>query len=372
MIKKGTFFLLTLTALVTSCYTDVSTFNKPEKSNTYLNSNSEKNIYNLTPRDISGLEKEYSGFKTKALTQTYFDRKIDAWLTAGDDPKLLKEFLFARLKHPDLAQAFFTAFPLKHGDIIAKPVIRDRIAIDTPFAEFMNPVPDIVREGLVMNLDAGNVGSYSGTGTTWTDLSGNYNGTLNNGVGFSPENSGTLVFDGANDSVFAPPVDFGMNSITINTWVKSDQEISSNIFTGYGRGDFGDPGWWFGFDNRHISNGIGLAFATSNSDARLVFTTTYQYTPGQWILLTGVYDRDSDSINIYANGQKLETFVYVQQGTLSGPINSTRHIVIGRYDDSRDISYFNGNIAVYQLYNRALSANEVMQNFKALKGRYAF
>ena len=57
-----------------------------------------------------------------------------------------------------------------------------------------------VKDGLVLDLDAGNPLSYPGTGTTWTDLSGNNNnGTLINGVGYNSDNGGSLVFDGVDD-----------------------------------------------------------------------------------------------------------------------------------------------------------------------------
>ena len=60
----------------------------------------------------------------------------------------------------------------------------------------------IITTGLVLNLDAGNTASYSGTGTTWTDLSGNgNNGTLTNGTSYSSTNGGVMVFDGVNDYV---------------------------------------------------------------------------------------------------------------------------------------------------------------------------
>ena len=62
--------------------------------------------------------------------------------------------------------------------------------------------PTIVTNGLILNLDASNTSSYPGTGTVWTDLSGqNNNGTLVNGVGYSSVNGGTLTFDGVNDYV---------------------------------------------------------------------------------------------------------------------------------------------------------------------------
>ena len=66
--------------------------------------------------------------------------------------------------------------------------------------------PRIVSNGLVLCLDAANKRSYPGTGTTWTDLSGNSNnGTLTNGPTFSAGNMGSILFDGTNDYVGSFP-----------------------------------------------------------------------------------------------------------------------------------------------------------------------
>ena len=68
---------------------------------------------------------------------------------------------------------------------------------------FTQSGPTIVTNGLVLHLDAGNPASYPGSGTTWTDLSGNGNdGTLVNGVGYDSANGGSLVFDGVNDYAY--------------------------------------------------------------------------------------------------------------------------------------------------------------------------
>jgi hypothetical protein len=73
----------------------------------------------------------------------------------------------------------------------------------------MNYGPKTVTNGLVLCLDAADKNSYSGTGTTWTDLTGNgNNGTLTNGPTFNSANGGSISFDGTNDYI-----DCGSNSI---------------------------------------------------------------------------------------------------------------------------------------------------------------
>ena len=71
----------------------------------------------------------------------------------------------------------------------------------------------IIPDGLILHLDAANTKSYPGSGTVWKDLSGNgRDGTLIDGVGYSTDNGGTLVFDGTddyvdcgNDNILSPP-----------------------------------------------------------------------------------------------------------------------------------------------------------------------
>ena len=99
----------------------------------------------------------------------------------------------------------------------------------------------IVTSGLVLNLDANNVSSYSGTGTTWTDLSGqNNNGTLINGVGYSSVNGGALVFDGVNDYVnVASNPRISNTDFTYDFWFKVNsnpnlyQTLITQISDGY-------------------------------------------------------------------------------------------------------------------------------------------
>ena len=94
--------------------------------------------------------------------------------------------------------------------------------------------PRIVTDGLVLCLDAGNTKSYPGSGTTWTDLSGNGNtGTLTNGVGYSGDNLGSLSFDGVNDftsTITGEDFNFGTGDFTIECWVYFNTISTNAIF----------------------------------------------------------------------------------------------------------------------------------------------
>ena len=87
----------------------------------------------------------------------------------------------------------------------------------------------IVTDGLVLALDAANAKSYPGSGTTWSDLSGNRNtGTLTNGPTFNSGNGGGIVFDGVDDYVdCGNSSTLQINQGTISAWVKTSSPGSS-------------------------------------------------------------------------------------------------------------------------------------------------
>jgi hypothetical protein len=93
----------------------------------------------------------------------------------------------------------------------------------------------LVTSGLTMNLDASNSQSYSGTGTTWTDLSGNSkNATLLNGVGYASTDGGVMTFDGVNDYIrIGSVVTNGSTSVipewTINVWFKESTNSTRGL-----------------------------------------------------------------------------------------------------------------------------------------------
>ena len=205
--------------------------------------------------------------------------------------------------------------------------------------------PSLVMNGLVLCLDAANIKSYPGSGTTWTDLSGGGNtGTLTNGPTYSSSNSGSIVFDGGDDYVNCGTPSISAGKITVNAWVKINAgSINQHVV------DSAANAWHLAilFDNRpYFWNG------SVYHQASPILTV------GQWYMLTGI---QGTTLDIYINGvlgQSIATNVNV----------TTNNVNLGRYQSgSRP---FNGNISNAQIYNRALSAAEIQQNFNALRGRF--
>ena len=119
--------------------------------------------------------------------------------------------------------------------------------------------PDIVEDGLVLYLDAGNEESYPGTGTTWKDLSGNGNdGTLTNGPTFSGDNTGGITFDGSNDYVDCGDIDI-TSSFTLSVWFKGNPTGHGNycgILNKSNNNNFGNYGLYGDISSNYVRFGF--------------------------------------------------------------------------------------------------------------------
>lgn len=214
----------------------------------------------------------------------------------------------------------------------------------------VNYSPKIVSNGLVLHLDAANAKSYPGSGATWTDLSGNANnGTLVNGPTFSADNKGLIVFDGTNDRVECPA--FNVNYVTLTVWV---YKTSSNTNQGICRKQ---NNWALSQYNGTLQIAPGTNWAFSNTGYIIPLNT--------WINIAYVYSGTgvSGSQIVYVNGSSIFSNAS-GVGSLPSNVNPVR---IG-FDDNN--WWWGGKIAQTMIYNRALSAVEIAQNFNAQRGRY--
>ena len=217
----------------------------------------------------------------------------------------------------------------------------------------------IVRNGLVLHLDAANRKSYPGSGTAWNDLSGNgNNGTLVNGVGYSGSNNGILTFDGIND--YATTGD----AILLNSGLASSSFSAWWRYSGQGSG--ADKR---GFVLESESFNHSLLVNTNGTLGVHINTTGNgtQYVPGftpttnVWYNSSVVWD--GTNLIVYING------VEVGRRSQGGTSLVVQKLRIGTYRDNNE-RWWLGNISQITTYNRSLSASEVAQNFNALRGRY--
>ena len=212
---------------------------------------------------------------------------------------------------------------------------------------------NIVTSGLKLNLDASNPGSYAGAGTTWYDLSGNNNhATLMNSPTYDAA-SGSIVTNGTNQYLAVPLFNNSITNVTMQTWVYINTP-SKGVFiaNGYGNG---------------YNTGIGNYFENDGSSATMLFSNK------RWISNTGgiIYTSGWHLVTMVLNGSSTP-FIYIDnalQGSSSGypgeaPITPTGYLTLGAIpgDGGR---YYAGKFAAAYFYDRALSLEEIQQNYNA-------
>jgi len=219
--------------------------------------------------------------------------------------------------------------------------------------------PKIVTQGLVLNLDAGQQNSYRGSGTTWTDLSGNgNNGTLTNGPTYSSANGGSIVFDGTNDYVTIPD----SNILDITTSISLESWLYATKSSGIQNVISKSTSWE---NNSYIyprtDNGWGSAVFYLHTGSGFSTLSTSWPSRNTWHHTIATYD--GSFMRIYINGSLSNS--KVQSGTITTNNNS---LTIGNQPAFNE--YYGGRVSNAKIYNRALTAAEVLQNYNALRGRF--
>ena len=239
--------------------------------------------------------------------------------------------------------------------------------------------PKVVTDGLVLYYDAANSISYPGSGTTWNDLSrGNNNGTLVNGPTFNSGNGGSIVFDGTDDySTLGQNSGFNMASTNVSMlfWINGNYSnyylgvFERTTVTGAGL-DIPIPsnGWVqvgyinSGSTNYFVINGVRYLQNTSG---------TYSY---DYPLFRPIYSAADTlfggpsspnfafSLQSFSGGYSLGSYVWSDK--------NNRLLGRGQSGVGSNSKFYNGNISNVQIYNRTLSAQEVLQNYNATKARY--
>jgi len=230
--------------------------------------------------------------------------------------------------------------------------------------------PLIVRDGLVLCLDTANPRSYPKSGTTWSDLAGANDGTLTNmdASNFSSSNGGSLSFDGSNEYVHLgdPSSTEGVNGLTVSAWVSIDQ-FSPSADAFFSRdGAAGSRGWYLGSWNHSNTGGLNIVrWLMSTDGSSTDALNTSELLVNTWYSVTGTWD--NSKMKIYVNGFLNNS---INTSNTSSPTpNLSESLKIGLRLPGGS-NYFNGNLALGQIYNRALTAEEVQQNYRATKGRY--
>jgi hypothetical protein len=223
--------------------------------------------------------------------------------------------------------------------------------------------PKIVTNGLVLCLDAADKKSYPGTGTLWADRSGNgNNGTLISTPTFNNENGGSLSFDGADYVTVPNSSNINLiNTISLETWVKYTTPLNTVLIEKSSSNSH--------YQLQIFSSSLGspaiagqLVFMLQPSSADWVVSGIVT-NDGSWYHVVGTYDRAVSTAKIYVNGVLRNT----NSSISTGPTSNTQPLLIGSRSGSTG---FGGSIGGVKIYNRALTAQEILQNFNATRGRY--
>jgi len=216
----------------------------------------------------------------------------------------------------------------------------------------------IVTDSLVLHIDAANKKSYPGSGTAINDLSGNsINGTLKNGPVFNSGNVGHIAFDGTNDYVFMEGVPTA-NFMTLECWFRTDTQQSNKYIVAFGKDLTGQNGFDLTFQNTQIGSYIATTGAGGGGN---LYTTSYY--DNIWHHIASTYD--GSICKTYYDGNHA-----VSRTGMSGipDIESTGRLNIGSWVNNGVNA--NSDIATVSIYNRALTADEILQNFNATKARF--
>ena len=217
-------------------------------------------------------------------------------------------------------------------------------------------LPTIVTSGLQLYLDAGNTSSYPGTGTAWTDLSVNSrNGTLTNGPTYSSADGGSIVFDGSNDFVQCSG-SLTVTEATFVIWIRRN----------------GPQDNFDGIIYSRSANATGLSFfGTTN---KISYTWNNAVNTYTWDSGLTIPDLTWCMIAVSVTSTSATAYLCQSSG-ISSATNIVSHTStvlddIKLAQDDQGARFFNGSIAIAQLYNTALSASQVSQNFQVDRARF--
>lgn len=222
--------------------------------------------------------------------------------------------------------------------------------------------PRIVTENLVFCVDAANIRSYPKTGTTLTDISGGISGSFVNQTVFDSSNAGSLSFDGADDAVqFNSFPQLFSDSFTVSIWAYKEQSSVRDIFFGSccvaNSVNFevladNSVRFWWNYGQKDVRSATGIS------------TTGWQYL---------VYQRDrisstSSTVKMYYNNNLITNTTY---GTGFSDTTTPSTFYLGRDARTNIGTPLYGKISIMTIHNRALTADEIRQNYLATKERYA-
>lgn len=223
----------------------------------------------------------------------------------------------------------------------------------------------LVTNGLVLSLDSADVNSYSSGSTTWNNLVGSsYNGTFPNSVTYTSSFNGSLSFSTASlQSVTGS--DLGsLTRFTVETWFYlyslPTTAGAAAIVTNAYPGSTSQLNFSIGLNNSPTTANIAAGFF----DGAWRSTAGFAPSTNTWYYTSVTYD--GTTVVQYQNGVSQSTLTYTGTPTSSGG----GYRIGRRWDTGANVDFINGMIPIVRIYNRALTATEILQNYTSQKTRF--
>jgi hypothetical protein len=206
----------------------------------------------------------------------------------------------------------------------------------------------VITTNLIVNLNAGDVTSYPGSGTTWTNLVDNTNYTINNGT-FDSGDGGSIVFNGSSTFVaIGSPLLSGTN-YTMEAWVNAS-------VLGGGRNILSSASNVFWANGTTLSGGVGGSFS---------LVTSASFPTNVWKHVALTFNDTTNTMTLYINGVQVSQNTSVAQSYISETLRIGCHFSAGN-----TVSFWNGKIAEVRVYDDELVSIEILDNFNATKSKY--
>ena len=218
--------------------------------------------------------------------------------------------------------------------------------------------PKIVTDGLALSLDAADENSYSGSGSTITDLVTGNTGSIAGSPTFS---SGSFHLNGTSNywdiSSLVSNIDFTSNEASVVIWLKLDVATPAagnqtgifNLSSDTGNSHYvwtDSKAYLYAFRSVRVES-IAVSSSVTRTDWHMITVTT---TPG------------TNGWKFYQNTE------LVKQTTGENSIDIGTSSYIGKSSGDR---YIDGYLASTSIYNKALSSTEISKNYDAMKSRFS-
>ena len=227
-------------------------------------------------------------------------------------------------------------------------------------------VPPFITANLIHRLDTSNPASYSGSGSTVTDLQGNSNATLENSPTYT---SGYLTFNGSNQSLKTDTNLGGFytgGSEVTSLFVWAYPISAGNILVEHGESAFGNTGWIC--SNIEISSGGAFSFGTWNGGNMNDKVVSSAQSFSNWYYVGWTYD--GTTMTGYVNGASVGTVTFDRAAPYNYGNGLYYNIGMNCITNMGTNSYCNMRFGEFHVYNALLSAADVLQNFDARRGNY--